>query len=216
MASLDGGPAPEFATLSQADIDVLQLMLAFEHLESAFYQQALDTFSADDFDDTSVRTSLWEDLQFVARDDSTHVRFWEYVLKVNKVTPVAAPSFSFPFNDVYCTPRETRLCNSDPFLVSPSSSSLRSSKASAHPATSEPHLACPRPREDSRTFSQRLLYSPRRLCTHLCSGLQQRRPQAARRLERRWIRHRCTLSSGNSSARALPRTSRYLGHPTRL
>ncbi len=54
-------------------VDVLQYALALEHLESALYREALETFDPQAFIDTGFQVSVREYIEAVAEHEASHV-----------------------------------------------------------------------------------------------------------------------------------------------
>jgi len=79
--------APEFAD----DIEVLNYALTLEHLESTFYREGLETFTADDFEE-----GVFDNLTLVAEHEAAHVTAVTAAVEGAGGTPVAKPTFNFP------------------------------------------------------------------------------------------------------------------------
>lgn len=71
------------------DADILNFALTLEHLEAAFYGQALQNFTAADFA-TAGFTGAYPLLQQVSADESSHVSFLTSALSAAGATPVQA------------------------------------------------------------------------------------------------------------------------------
>ncbi|SCU80201.1 LAFA_0B08086g1_1 [Lachancea sp. 'fantastica'] len=78
------------------DVDILQFALTLEHLENAFFKQALSNFTLDDFTAANFSSDFYTQLKYITHDEETHVLFLENALKTAGVSPVAACSYSFP------------------------------------------------------------------------------------------------------------------------
>jgi len=70
-----------FDDVTGTDIDVLNYALSLENLEDAFYQEGLETFDADEFNDADVLTDVslpgdqtpYELVEVIGEHESTHV-----------------------------------------------------------------------------------------------------------------------------------------------
>ncbi|SCU80333.1 LADA_0B06634g1_1 [Lachancea dasiensis] len=81
---------------SLGDPDILQFALTLEHLENAFYKQALSTWSVDEFVQANFTEDFYSQLKYIAHDEEGHVLFLESGLKAAGASPVAACSYNFP------------------------------------------------------------------------------------------------------------------------
>ncbi|SCU79702.1 LANO_0A07228g1_1 [Lachancea nothofagi CBS 11611] len=81
------------------DADILQFALTLEHLENAFYKQALSTWSVDEFVKANFTEDFYSQLKYIAHDEEAHVLYLEAGLKAAGATPVAACSYKFPMTD---------------------------------------------------------------------------------------------------------------------
>ncbi|EAS35667.1 uncharacterized protein CIMG_01021 [Coccidioides immitis RS] len=93
-------PNTNRSTTRVTDVDVLQFALTLEHLESVFYRQGLSRFTRADFIRAGFPASFFNQLQFVARDEASHVVFLQRALTGLGVRPVSACRYNFPFTDV--------------------------------------------------------------------------------------------------------------------
>ncbi|CEP63359.1 ferritin-like domain-containing protein LALA0_S08e00606g [Lachancea lanzarotensis] len=84
------------------DVDILQFALTLEHLENAFFKQALSNYTQDDFTNANFTEDFYTQLKYITHDEETHVSFLETALTAAGVTPVEACSYSFPVT----TPQE--------------------------------------------------------------------------------------------------------------
>ena len=70
------------------------------HLEDAFYRAALANFSVEIFIAGGFSDSLYKDLQTVAKDEATHVKFLTDAITAAGGAPVAECTYNFPVMDV--------------------------------------------------------------------------------------------------------------------
>ncbi|KAK5119238.1 hypothetical protein LTR85_007852 [Meristemomyces frigidus] len=82
------------------DTTVLQFALTLEHLENAFYKQAIQKFSARDFKKAGYGADYYNNLHYIAYDEQSHVELLSGALQAAGVTPNAACQYSFPYTDV--------------------------------------------------------------------------------------------------------------------
>ncbi|SCU87721.1 LAME_0D11210g1_1 [Lachancea meyersii CBS 8951] len=88
--------APALQKRDDIDPDILQFALTLEHLENAFYKQAVSTWSEDDFIKANFTADFYSQLKYITHDEETHVVFLEKALQAAGVTPVAACTYKFP------------------------------------------------------------------------------------------------------------------------
>lgn len=82
------------------DVDILQYALTLEHLENDFYRGALRRFSKSDFQRAGFSGRYYENLQFIAKDEQSHVELLTGALSGAGVKPVEPCTYSFPYKDV--------------------------------------------------------------------------------------------------------------------
>ncbi|TBU48019.1 ferritin-like domain-containing protein [Dichomitus squalens] len=75
-----------------SDVDVLQLALTLEHLESTFYNTALDKFTAQDFENAGYPAWVRGRFAQIAGHEATHVQFLTQAIGAN-----AAPACEYDF-----------------------------------------------------------------------------------------------------------------------
>jgi len=105
----DEEAAPEMPTESAfddvagTDVDVLNYALSLEHLESAFYQEALDTFDEDDFAESDALADYDEEVgadvhgyvEMIAEHEATHVDVLTQAIELLGGTPAEEGSYDF-------------------------------------------------------------------------------------------------------------------------
>ncbi|CUM55993.1 unnamed protein product [Debaryomyces tyrocola] len=82
------------------DGDVLQYALTLEHLEDAFYKEALSKWSADDFKKAGFSNDVYNQLEYISYDEATHVLYLEGGLKEAGLMPVEACEYNFNMSSV--------------------------------------------------------------------------------------------------------------------
>lgn len=94
--------APALEARQGANIDptVLQFALTLEHLENKFYSDALAKFSEGDFKAAGYPAEYYEDLKYIASDESSHVALLSSAIAAAGYTPVKPCVYSFPYTDV--------------------------------------------------------------------------------------------------------------------
>ncbi|TVY13971.1 Protein rds1 [Lachnellula arida] len=92
---------PPMTKRQAMDIDpvILQYALTLEHLENAFYKQALSKWDQKAFTDAGFPASFYDQLKYVAHDEEGHVIYLEAGLTAAGAKPVAACTYSFPMTD---------------------------------------------------------------------------------------------------------------------
>jgi hypothetical protein len=73
-----------------------------EHLENAFYKEALSKWDEKAFTDAGFSAAYYNDLKYIAHDEEGHVVYLEAGLTAAGATPVAACEYAFPMT----TPEE--------------------------------------------------------------------------------------------------------------
>lgn len=82
------------------DGDILQYALTLEHLEDAFYKDALSKWSVDDFTKAGFTSDFYNQLKYVSYDEATHVLYLESGLKAAGLKPVEACEYNFTMSSV--------------------------------------------------------------------------------------------------------------------
>ncbi|KAJ5350250.1 hypothetical protein N7541_007977 [Penicillium brevicompactum] len=81
------------------DATILNYALTLEHLEATFYQQGLQNYSHEAFLNAGFPDPFYANLQEVASDEQTHVKFLTSALSAAGSPAVAQCSYSFPATD---------------------------------------------------------------------------------------------------------------------
>ncbi|TAQ88367.1 hypothetical protein B7494_g3311 [Chlorociboria aeruginascens] len=83
------------------DIDptILQYALTLEHLENAFYKEALSRWDLEAFTSAGFSADFYDQLKYIAHDEEGHVLYLEAGLTAAGATPVTACTYSFPMTD---------------------------------------------------------------------------------------------------------------------
>lgn len=79
---------------------ILNYALTLEHLEHAFYDEALAKFSQADFAAAGYDNVFYTNLKSIAADEASHVQFLTGALTAAGVKPVVANTYDFGFNDI--------------------------------------------------------------------------------------------------------------------
>ncbi|GAA5868973.1 hypothetical protein JCM1840_000436 [Sporobolomyces johnsonii] len=82
------------------DATILEFALILEHLEDAFYSQALSKFNASSFNSAGYN-GVYPILEQVAADEHQHVEFLTSALTAAGATPPQACNYTFPYTDVH-------------------------------------------------------------------------------------------------------------------
>ncbi|KAF4633353.1 hypothetical protein G7Y89_g4762 [Cudoniella acicularis] len=95
---LGGSAAPAIKRQSypNIDADILQYALTLEHLENAFYKQALSKWDQQSFTDAGFPAQFYDDLKYIAHDEEGHVLYLEAGLTAAGAKPVVACTYNFP------------------------------------------------------------------------------------------------------------------------
>lgn len=81
-------------------VDVLNYALTLEHLEAAFYRDALAGFTVEDFTTAGFDPLVVEYLGIISNDEATHVETLTAVITQLGGTPVAEGAYDFGYTDV--------------------------------------------------------------------------------------------------------------------
>ena len=79
---------------------ILQYALTLEHLENAFYREAIAKFSQADFEKAGLKSCFLDNLKQIKFDEQTHVDFLSAGLTAAGATPVAECTYAFGLTDV--------------------------------------------------------------------------------------------------------------------
>ncbi|KAI9744782.1 MAG: hypothetical protein M1818_001707 [Claussenomyces sp. TS43310] len=102
LTSVVSGAALPKRAAALTDADILQYALTLEHLENAFYKQALSTMPESAFTSANFSSFFYDQLKYIAHDEEGHVLYLEAGLTAAGATPNAACTYSFPM----ATPQE--------------------------------------------------------------------------------------------------------------
>ncbi|SCU82005.1 LAMI_0B08570g1_1 [Lachancea mirantina] len=80
---------------NNTDVGVLQFALTLEHLENAFYKQAVSTWTLEDFVAANFSESFFSQVKYITHDEERHVIFLEDALRAAGAEPVPACSYQF-------------------------------------------------------------------------------------------------------------------------
>ncbi|SCU82009.1 LAMI_0B08592g1_1 [Lachancea mirantina] len=80
---------------NDTDVDILQFALTLEHLENAFYKQALSMWTQDDFVAANFTPEFFTQVKYITHNEKRHVLFLEDTLRAAGVEPVPACSYQF-------------------------------------------------------------------------------------------------------------------------
>ncbi|WP_081927583.1 ferritin-like domain-containing protein [Halobellus rufus] len=102
----DAGAA--FDDVEGTDVDVLNYALSLEHLENAFYREALEEFDEDDFADAEllseydeeIRTTIFSHVEMIAEHEAAHVEVLSQAIELLGGTPAEEASYDFGYEDV--------------------------------------------------------------------------------------------------------------------
>ncbi|KAJ3347715.1 hypothetical protein HDU83_001877 [Entophlyctis luteolus] len=99
-------------TVSAGDLTVLNFALTLENLESTFYQQGLAKFTAADFQNLGLPTSVFTTFQSIAADEATHVLALQTLIQNKFGVNMAVPSCTYNF--------QAALANAQAFITTAS------------------------------------------------------------------------------------------------
>jgi len=93
--------AASFVAADRAeDIVILQYALTLEHLEAAFYKDALTKFSVNDFKNAGFPAAVPQRLAQIGSQEATHVTALSGILTSLGVTPTEACTYNFNYNTI--------------------------------------------------------------------------------------------------------------------
>lgn len=95
LAALVAAAPIEQRQSGPSDGVILNYALTLENLENAFYAQALEKFSEEDFLKAGVHKEFYNNLKEISYDEKTHVSFLSGALSAAGVTPVAPCTYNF-------------------------------------------------------------------------------------------------------------------------
>lgn len=79
---------------------ILNYALTLEYLERKFYQEALQKFSRDDFNQAGFADPFYDNLLEIYEDEKTHVSVIDGALKAAKITPTNELVYNFGLSTV--------------------------------------------------------------------------------------------------------------------
>lgn len=79
---------------------LLNYALTLEYLERKFYQEALQKFSRDDFNQAGFADPFYDNLLEIYEDEKTHVAVIDGALKAAKITPTNELVYNFGLSTV--------------------------------------------------------------------------------------------------------------------
>ncbi|KAL2075232.1 hypothetical protein VTL71DRAFT_175 [Oculimacula yallundae] len=98
-SGVSASPTKRQSGSTDIDAVILQYALTLEHLENAFYKEALSTWSQQEFINAGFPAKFYDDLKYVAHDEEGHVVYLEAGLTAAGAMPVAACEYKFPMTD---------------------------------------------------------------------------------------------------------------------
>lgn len=81
-------------------LDVLNYALTLEHLETAFYRDAVARFSAADYEAIGFQPSVADRIAMIAEQEAEHVAFLTAGIEAAGGTPVAEAMYDFGYADL--------------------------------------------------------------------------------------------------------------------
>lgn len=82
------------------DITILQYALTLEHLENAFYMEALERFNPEDFEAVGLGRDFYNNVEQIQLDEASHAEFLSAAISANGGTPVQPCQYDFGVADV--------------------------------------------------------------------------------------------------------------------
>ena len=79
---------------------ILNYALTLEHLEDTFYRQGLAMFSAADFQKAGFKPIVRKNIEIIAADEASHVKFLTTALSAAGAKPVDECTYAFGVTDV--------------------------------------------------------------------------------------------------------------------
>ncbi|WP_336023923.1 ferritin-like domain-containing protein [Halobellus salinisoli] len=104
----EGDAGAAFDDVEGTDVDVLNYALSLEHLENAFYREALEEFDEDDFADAELlaeydeelRTTIFGYVETIAEHEAAHVEVLGQAVELLGGTPAEEASYDFGYESV--------------------------------------------------------------------------------------------------------------------